>query len=381
MKKYLSAFFVILVIFLYTGCPTDSNTIISYDPDPVDDITLLEDPEEVLYVVVNIDGTIYGFSTDSDPTVTSSYEMLATDSSTEEKYANIRISDDLKYLLYARVNGDQIDLVLRDIEMDDDVFVAPDVASNESEFIDNNTIFYTDDGYLYIYNVGDSSRTLIIPHQVNRCNHWAQISPSLDKMVYKDQDPYQSKLAIHSYTEIDLENIPVGGFTDVNDIISYDGITSEVSVNLYDPFYYSWRNNDSVIFKNKPGNTSILFEKNITTRTEMSYASIEIDSNEALFSKVLVSPDKSTLLLYGHYGVYLIDLEENEKMTGTIEPVELYTSLSYSTEYASFGTQSGSFVLGTDNWIGIYNTAEASKTNISVSDIWELGTLYAVYCR
>lgn len=381
MKKYFIGVVVLSGILLFTACPNESSTDVNYDPDPANVEDVLTTPDEDLYIIANIDGTIYGFNTNADPADLTSYSILAEDADTEEKYANIRISDDLRYLLYAKVNGTATDLVLKDLESDTVVFSEPDVASNESEFIDNDSIYYTDDGYLYIYNIGDSSRTLLIPHQTNRCNHWSQISPDLGRMAYKDQNPEQDDLSVHSYTEIDINDIPSGGFTEVEDILSYDGITSEVPVDLYDSFFYNWRNNDSLIFKNKPGSTNVLFEKNVDTDSVMTYAFIEVNSTEALFSKVTISPDKNTLLLNGNAGVYLIDLEVKTQMTGTIKPTVLYTSLNYDTLYSAFGVESKSIVLGTENWIGVYNVSGAEKTEISVGDVWELGTLYSLYCR
>lgn len=68
-------------------------------------------------------------------------------------------------------------------------------------------------------------------------------------------------------------------------------------------------------------------------------------------------------------------------IAGDLEPKKIYSS-SNVTKYAAFGSESKSFVVGTSNWMGIYNTEGLQKTNASISNILgDYGTLYALHCR
>ncbi len=373
MKKYFNISLFVISILLFASCPTDSNSNFTYDPDPAGTEEILDSPDEDLYIIANIDGKIYGFYS-SKP---EDYKELASDACTDTYYSNMRISDDLNYLLFAKNNGTAKDLVLKNLNTGVETILASGVASNESEFIDNDSVIFTDDGYIDVYNVGETAYTLV-PHEDYRCNHWGMLSPELDKIVFKEQDWRQEEVALHAYTYITLGQSNAA----VNEITEYYSDTYDTPVDLYDSFFYCWRDNDSVIFKNKPGDTNRLYEKNVETNSYRTSAQLVLDGMDALFTELVISPNRENLLMYGHYGVYLIDLVSNSILTGTLEPIEVYTSTSYKTLYAAFGSDSGSFVLGTENWIGIYNTDGAAKTNVSLSDvIGDYGTLYALYCR
>lgn len=144
----------IILILLLPGCPEVNDTSFSYDPDPVDDSITLPDPAEDLYIIANIYngdnlGKIVAFWS-SNPL---EYVTLAEDASTEEYFSKIRISQDLKYLLYTRVNNTRKDLVLLNIVTSVKTVIAENIASNESEFIDNNSFHFSLDGDIRKFNI------------------------------------------------------------------------------------------------------------------------------------------------------------------------------------------------------------------------------------
>jgi len=196
MIQKSAIFLAVLIMFTLTGCPEIVNTPFSYDPDPVDPSVVLPDPDEDLYIVANIDGKIYGVHS-SDP---NTFTTLATDVSTGENFSEIRLSPDKKHLLYSRVNDNlpQIDLVLLDISITDaePIVIANNIKSNESEFISDTEIFYTN-GTIYVYTIDGFPPYSLVPVVANRCKHWAQLSPDSNRIVFKDQS-YVEDEGFHS---------------------------------------------------------------------------------------------------------------------------------------------------------------------------------------
>ncbi len=360
-----SVFLIALVIILvFTGCPEINDQEFSLDPDPVEDPSSLPSPAEDLYIVANIGGTIYGFNS-SDPL---SYTILASDASIEDYFSEIRISPNLEQLLYARDNGSQSDLVLVNLLTDDVTVITADIASNESEFIDNDNIQYSTGGRIRKFNISSGFDTVLVSNAALNCNHGGQVSSNGNKLVFKNQDPSQSEFATIAWSD----NIPT---TSADTILSYSG-----SILLEESFYFTWRDNNRVIFKPTPGTSYRLFEKTLGSDL-LPPALLSDNGTDVNFEKLIISPDKENLLIYGLNGLYMLDLLTTIDITGTIEPVEIYTSAD-ATKYAAFGSNSLSFVVGTENWMGIYNTEGLEKTNVSIENIFgDFGTLYALHCR
>ncbi len=365
-----SAYLIALVIIIvFTGCPEINNPEFTNDPNPVEDPSVLPSPAEDLYIVANVGGTIYGVDS-SDPL---SYTILVADASIEENFSDIRISPNKKYLLYANNNKD---LILFNIETTEAAIIAENIASNESEFIDNTQIFYTIGGSVRVYVIGSDPKVdyLLLPHEDNRCNHRAQLSPDKDRIVYKDQWTTTNIGGIHAWSPVVIGDQL---FHDPVEIFQYNS-----AIDLYESFYYCWRGNDRVIFKNEPGLSSELNEKNVTGGISTN-AVLQQSGVNILFEKLKISPNLSdpNLLIYGGNGLYMLNLSTDTEITGFIEPFEIYSS-PFKTKYAAFGTNSLSFVVGTDNWMGIYNTEGLEKTNVSIENIFgDYGTLYALDCR
>ncbi len=356
----------VILILLLPGCPEVNDTSFSYDPDP-GTVTSLPDPSENLYIVANIDGKIAGFYS-SDP---QNYTIFTEDASTEENYSDIRISPDLHHILYAKINGTQKDLVLFNVQTSEKTIVAADIESNESEFIDNDDIQYSTGGRIRRFHIPTGVETLLVTNTALNCNHGGQISPDGNRIIFKDQDPNPDP---NNYATIAwADNIPTDS---CDSIISYSG-----EIELAEPFYFNWRDNNRVIFKPNPGLAYRLTEK--TMGVNMFQPAVLSSSGENIyFKKIVISPDKENLLIYGHNGLYMLNLLATTEITGTIEPEEIYNSSLFITKYAAFGSESKSFVVGTSNWMGIYNTEGLQKTNASISNILgDYGTLYALHCR
>ena len=238
MIKKSAVFLTAFIILTLLGCPEISNTQFTYDPDPVDDPTLLPDPAEDLYIVANIDGTIYGFDL-SDPL---NYTILATNVSIIENFSEIRISPDLAHLLYAKVIGvTQTDLVLLKLNSPIEEGVNPitidtGIRSNESEFINDTSLIFNDDGIISVYDFENNPGTKhdLVPRNDGKCNHWAQLSPDLGKIVYKDQEPSVENEAFHTWSNVTLSDT-------FDDYLELSPSPYAGSVNLYDYFFYSWR--------------------------------------------------------------------------------------------------------------------------------------------
>lgn len=366
-------FLAVFILLILSGCPEVNDTPFSYDPDPVDDLSVLPSPSEDLFIVANVSGTIYGFYS-SDPY---NRATLATDASTEENFSEIRISGNLEFLLYATGNRD---LKLLNVSNPEnpvlETVLDSNIQSNESEFIDESKLFYTRGGSIRYYNIsqGGSSSILIPQQAASRCNHWAKISPDKNRMIFKDQIASVTDEAFHSWSPVVLGDKSLV----CNDIISYDGNNNPVG--LYDSFFYVWKDNDTVIFKRDPGFTSKLYVRNIINGSYSTSATLQSRDTNIQFKKLLISPDRTNLLIYGSNGVYMIDLE-TQVLSGNIEPSEAFVS-PYSTKYAAFGSGSQSFVIGTDNWMGVYNTEGFQKTNVSIEKfLGDYGILYALHCR
>ena len=355
----------VLILLTLSGCPEISNTPFSYDPDPVDDPASLPDPAESLYIVANIGGAIYGFDS-SDP---QSYTIIATDASIEEYFSEIRISQDLNYLLYARNNGTQTDLVLLNIPTTEITVIATDIVSNESEIIDNDNIQYSHNGEIIRFNIPAGTYTILVEDSVYNCNHGGQISPDGSRLVFKNQDPSQHEFATIAWSD----NIPANS---CDSIVNYSG-----TIYLVESFYFNWRDDNRVILKTNPGLSYRLSQQTLDTGEMLPPALLSSGGENLYFEKIIISPNKEKLLIYGHTGLYMLDLLITTEISGTIEPVEIYSS-SYATKYAAFGSTSQSFVVGTENWMGIYNTQGLQKTNASVENILgDFGRLYALDCR
>ncbi len=364
MIKKSAILLTVLIMFTLLGCPDVNDTEFSYDPDPVDDPTVLPSPAEDLYIVANIGGEIYGFDS-SDPL---SYTKLATDASIEEYFSEIRISPNLEYLLYARDNSSQSDLVLVNLLTDDVTVITADIASNESEFIDNDYIQYSTGGRIRKFNITTGADTILVSNDALNCNHGGQVSPDGNELVFKNQDPSQSEFATIAWSD----NIPT---TSADSIISYSG-----TILLEESFDFTWRDDNRVIFKPNPGSSYRLFEKTLGS-VLLPPALLSNNGTDVNFEKLIISPDKENLLIYGLNGLYMLDLVITTEISGTIEPAEIYTS-DDATKFAAFGSNSLSFVVGTENWMGIYNTEGLEKTNVSIENIFgDSGTLYALHCR
>jgi len=361
-----SAFILIVVaVLIFSGCPEISDIQFDYDPDPVDDSVVLPNPAEDLYIAANIGGTIYGFDS-NDP---QSYTILATDASTGEYFSEIRISQSLEYLLYARDNGVQTDLVIFNIPTAEITVIATDITSNESEFINNDNIQYSHGGEIIRFNITAGTSIILVEDSVYNCNHGGQVSPDGNKLVFKNQDPSQHEFATIAWSD----NIPANS---CNSIVNYSG-----TIYLAESFYFNWRDDNRVILKTNPGLSYRLSQQTLDTGVMLSPAVISSGGEDIYFEKIIISPDKKNLLIYGHNSLDMLDLLTTIDITGTIEPVEIYSS-SFITKYAAFGSSSESFVVGTDNWMGIYNTEGLQKTNASIENILgDYGSLYALHCR
>ena len=375
MIKNSVTFLAVLILLTLSGCPELINTPFSYDPDPIDPSVTLPDPAEDLYIIANVDGTIYGIDS-SDPL---SYRALATDANIEENFSEIRISPDKTYILYANVSKDLVLLNISDPETP--VLAAvidTNIESNESEFIDNTRVFYTSHGSIRVYEIAIPSvaQYTLIQQQPNRCNHVAQLSPDKDKIVYKDQWTTTNLGGFHYWSPVVLGVESTEGTV----IFPYGS-----SMDLYEPFYYCWRDNDRVIFKYEPGGTSALYENNVTSGVSTN-ALLRQSGVDILFEKLKIFPNtndptRMNLLIYGGNSLFMLDLPTDTAINGIIEVSEIYSSL-YKTKYAAFGSNSESFVVGTNNWMGIYNTVGLGKTNVSIENVFgDFGTLYALHCR
>ena len=167
-------------------------------------------------------------------------------------------------------------------------------------------------------------------------------------MVFKNQDPSQHEFATIAWSD----NIPANS---CNFIVNYSG-----TIYLTQSFYFNWRDNNRVILKTNPGPSYRLSQQTLDTGVMLSPAELSFGGENIYFEKIIISPYKENLLIYGHNGLFMLDLLTTLEITGTIEPVEIYSS-SFITKYAAFGSSSQSFVVGTSNWMGIYNTQGLQK--------------------
>jgi len=366
---------VVCLFLVFSSCYDAGPSEFSPDPDPIENPAAVPGPAEDLYIVANVAGKIAGFRSSAPE----AFVILTGDASTEPHFSEIRISADLKHLLYARETGTRKDLVLLNLESQNLTVIAENIQSNESEFIDDNSFFYSDGGSIRVFNIETESEYVLVPHQENRCNHWAQISPDLNRIVFKDQDATSSaqEVFFHAWSPIEL-----GGRSDIcNEFLEYQN-PDLPPVDLYESFYYNWRDNKTIIFKNSPGVSKRVYEKNVVDGTYSTHTTVESNGAVAFFEKLLISPDKENLLLYGDKGLYRIDLVINSALSGTLEIDEVYRSPLYNTKYAAFGSGSLSFVVGTPDWMGVYNTEGLERTSVSIENvIGEEGTLYALHCR
>jgi len=373
IKRILFLFFLILLCISCKNSVLDLNVDVT-DPDPQDIGNLLEIPEDV-FLAVNINGKIVGFDS-RDPLHDS---ILAENASTDQRYSNIKISADCKYLLYSKKNNTVVDLVIKNLndENADEIVVQNNISSNESGFLTSDIIYYSYSGNIYSYEISSEIKSRLVPHMANRCNHFPVFSPDKSKLVFKDQDTSKDDIATHAWsTIIDFKTET----SDYNSILPYQDYNGSNPVNLYDDFYYSWRDNDHVIFKSMPGLTYKLMEQDLVTiGSQPTNANIQYNNNNVLFDKILISPDNSKLLLYGYKGVYLIDLTVEESMTGIIEAEQLYYSTNIQTQFGIFSSDSQYVLVATNSWIGLYDCDSLNKTLFSFSDYLDDDTfIYAL---
>ena len=373
-KSIIPVFIVSLLMFVLAGCPEITDPSFSYDPDPVEDPSALPTPAEDLYIIASVDGiggevtgkgSIIGFRVSN----ALDYKVFTNEAAIEDSFSSIRISPDLKYILYAKINGAQRDLTLLNVVTMEEVCIAPGIASNESEFIDNNTLQYSNGGRIRSYTISTGVETILVTSSALNCNHGGQVSPDGNRLIFKDQDPSQNEYATIALAD----TIPTDS---CNSVLSYSG-----EIELVEPFYFCWRDNGKAIFKPNPGLAYRLNEKTVGVNM-LPPAVLSANGENVYFEKLAISPDKKNLLIYGYNGLYILDLLANADITGTVEPEEIYYSPQFITKYTSFGSESKSFVVGTLKWMGIYNTEGLQKTNASISDIFgDYGTLYALHCR
>lgn len=358
--------------FVLLGCPNINTATdpVEYDPDPVESPETPVDPVEDLYIVANLAGHVAGFWS-SDP---EAYTILATDASTEEYLSDIRISPDLKHLLYARENGDETrDLMLVDlVDQNNNKVLVAGISTNESEFIDNDTLQYSYNARIHRYTISTEEDIILFTGSYN-CNHGGQVSPDGTRLVFKNQDPSSSLNPERMAQVVWADTIPAN-----IGIAFYE----REGFDLFEPFYFNWRDNSRVIFKPNPDDAYRVFQKNLDTGASNPAATMIYDSSLICFSKLLISPDRQNLLLYGNKGVYILDLSSHEDITGNIEVDEVYQHPDFTTRFAAIGSESKSFVVGTYNWMGIYNIEGLEKTSVSMSNITDIeGVLYGLHCR
>ena len=315
-------------------------------------------------MAVSVDGEIRLFQADKPV----DYSVVSTNVCTDPYFNEIILSDDKKYLLY--VNTDK-DLFLLNIETNAGNTVCEGISCNETQFINNDNIQYSNGGDIYCYTISTDSTYPMIASADYHCNHGAVVSPDGSKIVFKDQVPTQNSEAVYAWAEVTGESVSTCTY-----LGKYEGF-----INLLELFEFIWIDNDTIFMKPETGlNNRILAFHDLDNPAPLS-ANTDSDGTIVNFTELIISNDRTKICVFGSYGLYQVD-PRTVDLSSSFAVDEIYKSEIVTTKFAAYSADSDHLVVATDSCIGIYEAETLKQTDFdSTKIIGEGETLYALDCK
>ena len=370
MYKIKNIFILVLVTFVLISCINDVDEAVidggDYsDPDPLTEEEALTAPKAPasLMVFANIDGEIRSFQANAPEAAA----VIVTDASTEKYFEEFKLSDDGHYLLYVNTDGELILIDL--ISSAAPITLEQSVLSSESQFIDNDRLQYSTGGDIYCYQISTGYKYAMINDPDLFCNHGAIVSPDGTKLVFKNQDPSQSEIAIYAWAEVTGDTVT-----------SCTQLGTTENIALLELLDFMWIDNYTIFMKPFAGvNTRI---KTFTINSSVQFdANVALDNSIVQFTSLNISNDRSKLCVFGSFGCYQVDLSSLD-LESQIEVDEIYTSSIIKTEFADYSNDSKYLVVSTSGCIGIYEAATLRQTDFESREIISEGeTLYYLCCN
>ena len=370
MYKIKNIFILTLVTFVFVSCvnkgPDGVIDGLDYsDPDPLTEDEALTAPKAPasLTVFVNIDGEIRSFQADAPEDAF----VVVTDASTEKYFEEFKLSDDGHYLLYVNADGDLILINL--ISSAAPINLQQNISSSEIQFIDNDSLQYSYGGDIYCYQISTGYKYVMINSPDLFCNHGAIVSPDGTKIVFKNQDPSQSEIAIYAWAEVTGDTV-----TSCTQL----GTTEDIA--LLELLDFMWIDNYTIFMKPFAGvNTRI---KTFTINSSVQFdANVALDNSVVQFTNLNISDDRLKLCFYGSFGCYQVDVSTLD-LESQIEVDEIYTSSIIKTEFADYSIDSKYLVVSTSGCIGIYEAETLRQTDFESWEVISEGeTLYYLCCN
>jgi len=331
------------------GCALEADLgPISVNPDPHTPGPLQPPPA---LIGANVSGEIIVFDS-QDP---EDYTVVARDAMTESLSSRLLLSSDGSHLLYNSTLTGALTLMEVATGTSVAVFEGP---TNEFEFVDDNTVIYSLGGYIRNYDVGSGEDELLIPHQGFGCDHFPAISSDHSGLVFKNQPP--------------------NGAATLWQLLML--MSTAPPIQLHDNLYVNWLHPDTneprphIIFKAAPGLTSSVMTWDFAAiRPLVQYPVRDEDGAIVRFSKLLVSPDLTTLVFFGGSSVYLCDLSTVDYSASELTVRHLYNNPAQHTEFAVFTPDSSYVALGSRSWISMYDARTFGRVALDPTSVIGIG--------
>ena len=366
---------IVTALFVVSGCALDpeaGTTPSSPDPDP-ETPPSVSAPEAM--VVANVGGEIRSFNPRSPNAVTT----VATDADTGGPGSRVRLSPDGRYVLYNATSTGVLTLV--------DVASGAVLArlagnTNEFDFVDSDNVIYASSGYIRNYRISTTEERVLIEHTNFGCDHFPVLSADGGGFIFKNQpDVNNVSLVYADYRPDD----PAAATVDT--LVSF--FNADLSIELEDSLCVNWiaAGSEDVgphfMFKPRPDAVDEIASYDLQSGTPIQVFSVlNGDGQSVIFGKMLVSPDLSSLLIYGGGGVYLAHLETMDYTQSRVTVQTLYENTAAHTQIACFTPDSRYVVVATPDWIGMYDTSslervelDAAAVTASVEDVTATGVL------
>lgn len=360
------------------GCLNPSNgRDYQFNPDPDPNTSATGESPDV-WLVANVDGEIRGFSA-ANP---ESYDVLLTGADTAVPFARIKTTPDGRYVAYNCAEGENLRIF--DTETDADLN-AWGSATDEFSFVDDDNLMYSMAGTISNYRCSNEDDVDLVGDHRFGCDHFPVIAPDQSIFVFKNQPPEETPSV--AYSEYD----PSDPESSENDIL-FD-LDSSTEIGVEDDLYLNWlcSNTDldtqHLVLKENPedpergrGIARGIVTYSFVTGAASGWDVLNETGAHVYYSKLTVSPDERMLVFYGSKGVYVVDLTESSFSGESLTANTLYEHDTFITDFADFTADSGYLVLGTKNWIGIYNAETLEKTDFdSEGVVRPIGSSWPTY--
>ena len=338
------------------------------DPDPLSEDELLTAPEapSSLFVLVNIDGEIRSFFSNAP----NDYTVIVNDASTDDYFGKFKLSDDRKYLLYVNTYNN---LILNNIsDPADSILLQENVSCNEMQFFTKDGISklqYSHDGEIICYNISNGSSYPMVEDSELFCNHGAVVSPSGNKIVFKDQNPEQTEYAVFAWAEVADTTVTTSTLL---------GNTEDIE--LLELPEFTWINSDTIFYKPLAGVNTRLKAYKINELEALMDAPLFSGGSVISFSNIVIDGNLSRICIYGSLGLYQIEMSSIDFSNNQIDIDVIYVSEIVKTKFADYSKDSKYLVSATDACINIYEAETMKQTNFDYAQVINDGETLLYLC-